>query len=42
MRTMLLAFACASLIAVIAYFGLNAAGFDAASSTAGPSVRLSE
>ncbi|WP_258546689.1 MULTISPECIES: hypothetical protein [Rhodobacterales] len=40
MKTMLLAFAATAVIAVIAYYGLHAAGFASDSATASPAVRL--
>lgn len=42
MKTMLLAFCCAALIAVAADFGLHAAGFGAADHTAAPDVRVGD
>jgi hypothetical protein len=40
MKTMLLAFAATAAIAVVAYYGLHAAGFSADSATASAAVRL--
>lgn len=42
MKTMLLAFAAAILISIIAFYGLHAIGFSAADSTVSDNVRLSE
>lgn len=42
MKVMLAAFAVTAMIAVVAYFGLHAAGFGAGESTASTAVRLSD
>lgn len=40
MRVMLLAFLATAVIAVVAWYGLQNAGFSTAQETAGPNVRL--
>lgn len=42
MKVMLTAFVATAVISVAAYYGLHAAGFGAADSTASASVRLSD